>query len=330
MLEAELRRIVSPPQGKPALLYGMLHYHLGWVNQYLQPQESVAGKRLRPVFLLLCCEALGGRWEKALPAAVAVELLHNFSLIHDDIEDRDTTRRGRPTLWALWGEAQAINAGDALFALAYRALLELRHTTASTDQVFRALTRFDDTVLRLTEGQCLDMAFETETDVAETTYLAMIAGKTAALLGLTCELGALLADASSETVATCFDFGFNLGLSFQMQDDLLGLWGDPERTGKPVGADLRKGKKTLPVLHGMAQSPDLHRQVTALTQTIPDDNTVLALCTALDASGSRSYTEALAREYERLAQQALLRAGGQGDAFVALQALSESLLGRDR
>ncbi len=328
-LEMELRRIVSAPPEAPALLHGMLQYHLGWVDVDFRPRDADAGKRLRPIFLLLSCEAQGGQWESALPAAVAVELLHNFSLIHDDIEDRDTTRRGRPTLWALWGEAQAINAGDALFALAYRALLELRHTAVPSEHVLEALVRFDRAVLELTEGQCMDMAFEKEAVVEESTYLRMIAGKTAALLGLACELGGLLANAPAECVRACYEFGFNLGLSFQMQDDLLGLWGNPALTGKPVGADLRQGKKTLPILHGMTHDPQLRARIAALHQTSPDDDTIAALCAALDAAGSRAYTEARASESQLQAQQALARSGGQGAALATLHTLAERLLRRE-
>jgi len=329
-LEAELRRRVSAPPEAPALLYGMLHHHLGWVDTDFQPHEADAGKRLRPIFLLLSCEAQGGEWERALPAAAAVELLHNFSLIHDDIEDRDATRRGRATLWAVWGDAQAINAGDTLFALAYRALLGLQTTITSPAKVLAALARFDHAVARLTEGQCLDMAFEKQTTVEESTYLQMIAGKTAELLGLSCELGALLANAPEEHVIAAREFGFNLGLSFQMQDDLLGLWGDPARTGKPVGADLRQGKKTLPILHGIAQNPQLRARLEALRVTHPDEDTIATLCTALEATGSRAYTEIRAREYQSQALAALARSKGAGTAFTALQSLAERLLGRER
>lgn len=329
-LEAELRRVLTAPAEGPALLYGMLHYHLGWVDADFQPLHSDAGKRLRPIFLLLSCEAQGGNWEQALPAAAAVELLHNFSLIHDDIEDRDATRRGRPTLWALWGEAQAINAGDALFALSYRALLDLQRAGAPPERVLAALGCFDRAVLQLTEGQCLDMAFENETAVEEATYLRMVGGKTAALLGLVCELGGLLAGAPPERVQALREFGVYLGLSFQMQDDVLGLWGDPARTGKPVGADLRQGKKTLPILHGAAQSEALRARIAALKHTPTNDGAIIETCAALEAAGSRAYAEARAAEYQHRAQEALVRSGGRGDALAALQTLAEQLLGRDR
>ena len=150
-LEDEMRQATEASSESPALLYNMLHYHLGWVDADFNPARSNAGKRLRPIFLLLACEAQGGDWRQALPAAVAVELLHNFSLIHDDIEDRDSLRRGRATLWMLWGDAQAINAGDTLFSLAYRALNRLCRTSLSPEQVLHIQQRFIATTVQLTE-----------------------------------------------------------------------------------------------------------------------------------------------------------------------------------
>ena len=198
-LEATMRQAI--PDAAPEALYGMLRYHLGWVDTAFQPTAHKAGKRLRPIFLLLACEAQvcgtqSGDWQRALPAAAAIELLHNFTLIHDDIEDRDRTRRGRPTLWAIWGEPQAINAGDALFTLAYRSLFNLQTTGIPPETVLRAVNLYTDAILHITEGQHLDLSFEGENEVDEATYLTMIQGKTAMLLGLACELGGLLAGAS--------------------------------------------------------------------------------------------------------------------------------------
>jgi geranylgeranyl diphosphate synthase type I len=326
-LEDEMRRVVTPGEESPSLLYGMLHYHLGWADAEFQPYDADAGKKLRPVFLLLAVEAQGGVWERGLPAAASVELLHNFSLIHDDIEDRDVTRRGRPTLWTLWGEAQAINAGDALFALAYSALHRLRDRGVPPDLVLKAWERYNATVLQLTEGQCLDLTFESMAQVDEETYLRMVRGKTSALVGLACELGGLIAAASSHRVVALREFGLNLGLSFQMQDDLLGLWGDPERTGKPVGADLRQRKKTLPILHGLAHSPEF---VELLSRPTLDEEAIAEGQALLEAAGSRTYTEERAEEYHDRALEALARAEGGGEAQKVLRGLAHRLLGRQK
>jgi len=326
-LEEEIRHVTRCPDSGPRLLYSMLHYHLGWLDVNFQPTQANAGKRLRPIFLLLACEAQGGDWYQALPAATAVELLHNFSLIHDDIEDRDEMRRGRRTLWALWGEAQAINAGDALFTLAYRALLNLKTTGVPAACIVEALARFNQTTLNLTEGQCRDISFETEVHVDEVTYLKMVAGKTAALLALCCELGGLIADAKPAHITALHDFGHALGMAFQMQDDLLGLWGDPARTGKLAASDLHNRKKTLPILHGLSHSTELQA---LLAQPKLDAAAVENALANLERAGSRAYTQERARVYHENALAALERTQGQGEAQAALHALAQRLLNRDK
>ncbi len=323
-LEAAMRQAI--PDTEPDALYGMLRYHLGWVNTAFQPTTEKAGKRLRPVFLLLACESQGGDWEQALPAAAAIELLHNFTLIHDDIEDRDRTRRGRPTLWAVWGEPQAINAGDTLFALAYRSLFNLQTTGIAPETVLRAVNLYTTAILRITEGQHLDLSFEAESEVDEATYLTMIWGKTATLLGLACELGGMLASTSEARRAALQEFGVELGMAFQMQDDWLGLWGNPEQTGKPVGSDLRNRKKTLPILHGMAHSAAFRALVTGAAPL--DDARVAEGLALLEVTDSQQYTHAQARTHHQAALTALARSEGAGEAHVALYALAEQLAGR--
>ncbi|MBN1178331.1 MAG: polyprenyl synthetase family protein [Anaerolineae bacterium] len=326
-LEAEMRDVVSAPRASLHDLYGYLRYHLEWVDERFRPIEGRAAKRLRPVFCLLACEACGGDWESALPAAAAVELLHNFSLIHDDIEDQDRTRRGRPTVWAVWGEPQAINAGDALFTLAHLALLRLAGRGAPADVVLAALDTFDRTCLALTEGQFLDIGFETRDDVTPEAYLEMVAGKTAALIGAACELGALVAGAPAARRARLSDFARELGLAFQMQDDVLGIWGDPQVTGKPVGADIRRRKKTLPIVYGLAQSTALQRLLARPTLSDADVAQAIAV---LESTGSRDWTEAHAREATERSLEALGAATLSGPAADALYGLALDLLGRAR
>ncbi len=328
-LEATMQQAI--PATAPDALYGMLRYHLGWSDTSFRPTTNTAGKRLRPVFLLLACEAQaceaqGGDWHQALPAAAAIELLHIFTLIHDDIEDHVHTRRGRPTLWAVWGEPQAINAGDALFTLAYRSLFNLQTAQVPPETVLRAVNRYTDVILQITEGQHLDLSFEAESQVDEVAYLTMIRGKTAALLGLACELGGILAGASEARLAALQEFGVGLGMAFQMQDDLLGLWGNPEQTGKPVGSDLRNRKKTLPILHGMARSADFMALLTT-TSAIDDADIVRGLA-LLEVIGSREYVQAQALAHHQAALDALERSQGVGEAQAALYALAEQLMGR--
>ncbi len=334
-LETAMRQAI--PDTAPNALYEMLRYHLGWVNTTFQPVADKAGKRLRPVFLLLAyeaqacetqvCETQSSDWQQALPAAAAIELLHNFTLIHDDIEDRDRTRRGRPTLWAVWGEPQAINAGDALFALAYRSLFNLQTTGFPPEMVVRAVNLYTDAILHITEGQHLDLSFEAESEVDEAIYLTMIRGKTAALLGLACELGGMLAGATAARLAALREFGVELGMAFQMQDDWLGLWGNPEQTGKPVGSDLRNRKKTLPILHGIAHSADFAALLTTITDI--DEANIARGLALLEAAGSREYVQAQALAHHHAALDALARSEGTGEAQAALYALAKQLLGRN-
>jgi geranylgeranyl diphosphate synthase, type I len=317
----------GPPVLTPSLLYGMLRYHLGWADETFEPVVTDAGKRVRPLILLLVTEAQGGDWRQATPAAAAIELLHNFTLIHDDIEDRDEVRRGRPTLWKLWGVAQALNAGDALFALSYRGLTKLRVRGVPAERVALALERFTEAIVAITEGQCWDLAFEAQSEVEEAVYLSMIHGKTATLLGLSAELGGHIAGASPTRTSALRSYGEALGMAFQMHDDILGLWGDPVRTGKPVGSDLLMGKKTLPILHGLRLNVALRG---LLAQESLTDADIRSALLELERSGSRAYTEAQASLYHARAIEVLEQSGGTGEAQEALRALTENLLSRDR
>ena len=324
-LESEMRRLVTPHTRGPDLMVGMMRYHLGWVDRGFQPVDLPAGKRIRPIILLLASEAQGGTWQQALPAAAAIELLHNFTLIHDDIEDGDRLRRGRPTLWSIWGVPQAINAGDAMFAISYRGLLSLPDRGVSAACTVAAAQCYTEAVLHITEGQCRDIGFEADDRIGEAQYQAMISGKTAALIGLAAEVGAVIAGACDARRAALRDFGESLGKAFQMYDDLLGLWGDSEKTGKPVGSDLVKRKKTLPILHGIRWSTAFRDLLAGEVLTKTGIQTALA---ELESCGSRAYTEAQAQHFHDRALAALQRSGGTGPAQEALHALAERLLGR--
>lgn len=228
-----------------SLFFGMMRYQFGYVDEELIPVTSSGGKRFRPLLCLLACESVGGSWSEALQAAAAIELLHNFSLIHDDIEDRDPERRHRPTVWKVWGVSQAINIGDAVFAEAIRTML-MAHPRP---EICLELTRrFGDVALLLTEGQYLDMSFETRSDVTPSEYLQMIERKTADLIAFSMWAGAEIGSASASTRDALFSFGLDLGKAFQMHDDIMGIWAPAAVTGKEVAMDLRNRKKTLPVL----------------------------------------------------------------------------------
>jgi len=331
-LEAKMRELMPAIEGPWAGLFGMLRYHLGWANASFEPEEAAAGKQLRPVLCLLACEACGGNWHEALPAAVAVELAHNFSLIHDDIEDGDRVRRGRPTVWALWDQPQAINAGDAMFMVAELAILRLTALNAAT--ALEAVKVFNRACLSLTQGQYLDIGFEQQDSVSVDEYLTMVEGKTAALLACTCELGALIATrAQHDTIrdrqrAQLRAFGWHLGMAFQMQDDVLGIWGDPRVTGKPASSDLARRKKSLPILHGLEHSAQLR---TLLDQPPPLLPEVIAEATALlETTDSRGYTERAARQHHEQALEALAATTLMEPTAEALRALAEQLVGRTK
>lgn len=228
-------------------IYHVLSYHLGWLDEQFQPTGVSSGKRFRPLLCLRACTAAGGTWQQAAWIAAAIELLHNFTLIHDDIQDRSLTRRHRPTVWAVWGDAQAINAGDALFGLSQLAALEAASQLEAA-RGMELLSRLNETVLRIVEGQVLDLSFESLDAVTKDAYFVMIERKTAQLTAYAAWAGAMVAGASSELAARFADFGRALGLAFQVHDDYLGVWGDPLQTGKARGDDLRRRKKSLPIL----------------------------------------------------------------------------------
>jgi geranylgeranyl diphosphate synthase type I len=311
---------------QPDLFYGMMHYHLGWRDEQLQPVDINAGKQIRPVICLLTCQAAGGDWQQAVPAAAAIELLHNFSLIHDDIEDASPTRRGRKTLWTIWGREQAINAGDAMFALAHLSLNWLVDRGVAAETAVHALRRFDETCIRLTQGQHADMDFETRDVVTVDEYLAMITGKTAVLLSLCTELGALIAGCNTQTVYNYAQFGLNLGLAFQVIDDILGIWGDEAVIGKSASTDILTKKKTLPVLYGLSQNGALRKLYKHETT---GEAFVQQAINVLNTTGARDYATQRATYYSQNALQHLEEARPSGPAFAALNQLSAMLLQRD-
>ncbi len=322
-VEEEMRAVVALlDEPRYAEMRAMLAYHLGWEGEGAGPKAR--GKRVRPLLLLLTTAAAGGAWQDALPAAAAVELIHNFSLIHDDIQDRSDTRRGRSTVWRKWGVAQAINAGDAMFTLAHLATLRLRdrHGAERTLEANAVLQR---ACLHLTQGQYLDLAYEQRHDLTEADYWPMVRGKTAALLAACTDLGALLAQAPAAQRAAYRRFGEYLGLAFQVQDDELGIWGEEAVTGKPTASDLLEGKNTLPVLYGLAHSPAFAQR---WRQGPIQGHEIPALVALLEGCGAREYTRQKAAELTAQALDALEAAQPQGEAGMALRQLAAQLLQR--
>lgn len=243
----------------PASMRRIAGYHLGWWDADGAPDHGDGGKALRPALVLLAAEAVGGSSAVAVPAAVAVELVHNFSLLHDDVMDRDATRRHRPTAWSAFGVGPAILAGDALVTLAFDLLAACAHPFSRP--AMRSLSR---AVLDLVDGQASDMGFEGRADVTVDECVSMADGKTAALLGCACELGAAFGGADETRAARLKGFGTRLGLAFQHADDLLGIWGEEEVTGKPVYSDLHNRKKSLPVVAALTSGTPAGEELAVL------------------------------------------------------------------
>jgi geranylgeranyl diphosphate synthase, type I len=313
-IETEMSDVLNERTGPARPLYEMLAYHLGLDPN--APQRG--GKRIRPLLGLLAYQSLGGDYKKALPGAAALELGHNFSLVHDDIEDADRERRHRPTLWALWGIPAAINAGDALFALSRLALYRLLEGEEYEDRrVLELMKIYDETCLALCEGQYLDISFERRDDVTVEAYYEMIGKKTAALLGASVMAGAILAVDDTEVHEAYRQFGHDLGMAFQMADDVKGSFWSSEDSGKPEAGDVRKRKKTLPVVWALehASSGDRARlgEIYAPPSGGADgrapvtfgegltDDQVAEVLAILERSGARAHAESEARRYRDIA-----------------------------
>ncbi len=340
-IQSEMRAAFPVVEGRLATFYAMQEYHLGWRDADLRPAQFDPGKLLRPQFALLACQAVGGDIDRALPLAAGIQLIHDFSLIHDDIEDNSDTRRGRTTVWRQWGLAHGINAGDGMFVIAHLALHRMSDAGVEPSLALDIIRRFDRTVLNICGGQFLDLSFEGNLDITEEDYLMMIGCKTAALIAATTELGAMAGGADAVSVQAMADFGRNLGLAFQVQDDVLGVWGDAQTTGKPFAADIYRRKVSLPIvyaLHVLApggergdnKRSDLERIYCQDQVGDADVSRVLGILESVDARG---YTETMAERYHDAAMQALSRVRVASDpdaqaAFARIQQIAESLLGR--
>ncbi len=300
-------------------LHDMLAYHMGWLGMLISSEAR--GKRIRPLLVLLTCSAAGGDWKQALPAAVAVELVHNFSLIHDDIEDRSSVRRGRPTLWKKWGISQAINAGDAMFTLAHLQILRLSETLSHSATLL-AVEILQQTCLHLTQGQFLDLDYEKRHNVTLDDYWYMIEGKTAALISASTELGAIAARCDDQRRNSFRHFGRLLGMAFQVQDDLLGIWGNSALTGKSNQSDLISRKKTLPVLYGLSKR---NKFAECWSQGSVRPEETQKLIDLLEVEGAKAFTQSKTNELINQALRELDEAHPTGKAGQVLKTMALNL-----
>jgi geranylgeranyl diphosphate synthase, type I len=310
----------------PAWIRDVVGYHFGWFDESGRPANGSPGKLLRPALTVLSAEAVGATADRAVDAAVAVELMHNFSLLHDDVMDADPTRRHRPTVWSLFGVPTAILAGDALLALAVEVLAEAPEGPPGSVSTLCAALR------ELIDGQCRDVSFERRGDVTIDDWLAMAGGKTAALLRCACELGASHGGGTKTQVASLAQFGWHLGVAFQVVDDLLGIWGDPSATGKPTLSDLRARKKTLPVVAALAGTGVWSKRLAEmyLRPDPLDEQDLAAVAALIELAGGRNWAHTDAERRLRLALGYLTEAHPVRDAYDALVAVAALVIRRDR
>lgn len=272
-------------------------YHLGWIDADGLQVAEPGGKAVRPALTYACAEAVGAAPEVATPGAVAVELVHNFSLLHDDVMDRDTERRHRPTAWVLMGEGEAILAGDALLALAQERLID-----PPTPERLSAAAALSEATADMITGQAQDLSFERRDDVGFDECVAMLANKTAALIACSCKLGAILGGADPERIDALGAFGHSLGIAFQAVDDILGIWGRPEVTGKPAHSDLRRRKMSLPVVASLEAGGPAAEGIRQLLGSAGElDEEALALAAKLvdENGGRRRAKEVAAAAFEQ-------------------------------
>jgi geranylgeranyl diphosphate synthase type I len=318
--EEVLPRLRTVVDRLPASMSTVAGYHFGWCDEYGRPADGFAGKLVRPALTLLCAQGVGASAGDAVDAAVAVELVHNFSLLHDDVMDGDATRRHRRTVWSVFGIPTAILAGDALLVLAVQVLASAPGSVAALCEALQGLV----------DGQSLDMSFEERSDVTVEECLTMIGGKTAVLLRCACELGAIHGGGTPAQAVALARFGWHVGIAFQLIDDLLGIWGDPAVTGKPTLSDLRAGKKSLPVVAALTAGGAPSRRLADLYLR-PEPLTEAELVTAarlVDDAGGRDWAETRARHYVEAALNGLAAAQLRPDSHQALVAMADLITGR--
>lgn len=343
LVEPSLRQAVErlDPQIAPLALY-----HFGWADEHGRPTTAGSGgKGIRSALAVLSAEAAGAPAEAGVPGAVAVELIHNFSLLHDDIIDGDAERRHRPTVWAVFSQGEAIIVGDALHALAFDVLLggaagsagsaagrtAAEASDAATAASGTAASRLASATAAMIAGQSRDMAFNERMDVTPEQCLAMEADKTGALLGYASSVGAVLAGADAEIVAALESYGSKLGLAFQAADDLLGIWGDPAVTGKPVGNDLRERKKSFPVVVALSQQTAASEELASiLSQDAALNETAIARATELvEQAGGKESATAAAHDYLHQALACIQTAPLAAPAVEELTHLARFVVARD-
>ena len=326
-LEEELRECFA---GREGLLYNMLHYQLGWKDEQGTPLPGLAGEHLYAFLCLLSCESLLGEYAPSLPAAAAVELVHNFSLIHEEVQAGSFNQGRRSTVWWIWGPGQAINAGDGMHAMARLALMRLEGRGFSVDRSLEAVRLLDQSCLGMCEGQHLDLSFQEKLDVGLDSYFTMAVGKSGALMSCAMGLGALAATEEPGVVEVFKECGKNLGVAYQIRDDIIGLWGD--RVEEAASTDVLNKKKLLPVVYAFQKgNVTTKRELGSIYfKRILEPQDVQKLVSILDHCSAREYAEETMESYYRLAMESLEGVPVSPWGMAELAKIGQQKIQRDR
>ena len=328
-IQEALRAELAPDRvGDGSFVYDILRYYMGWADETGAPASAGAGKAVRPTLCLFGCEAVGGEVSQAIPAAVAIELIHNFSLIHDDIQDGDETRRGRKTAWAVWGLPKALVAGNVLRVVADSAL----HNLPKSERAIAAVSLLTEAYLEMIDGQYLDISFEGRHDIGMDDYRRMISRKTGALLRCSLNMGATVGTDDASTVAAFRECGRALGYVFQIRDDALGVWGEESVTGKPVGSDIRRKKNSYPVVYAMENADALDSRLLSETyaKDALDDADIASVMGVMERMGVQECAHLEASEWADRAMAALAAVELSREARRDIEDFTHFLLVRDR
>lgn len=309
-------------------VYSLLRYAMGWSDADGTPVSAPQGKALRPTLCLLTCEAICGEYKRALAPAVALELIHNFSLIHDDIQDRDEYRRHRPTIWKVWGEPMALTAGNVMRIVADTSITGLRGDSVSDADIVTVNEVLTEASLEMIEGQYLDVAFEGRSDIGMKSYLDMISRKTGALIRTPMHVGAIMGTDDQAIIESFRECGRSLGYVFQIRDDVIGIWSEEKTTGKPVGADIRRKKNSLPIVHAMSQADRVQKRTLegVYEKEAVNDADVEIVLDIMDSLDTEAFANSMAAEHCERGLEQLKGIEIHPDARADIEELSTFLL----
>jgi len=327
-IEQELKSLF---EGRDLYLYDMMKYHMGWIDSKGEiSSNGNHGKMLRATLCLLASESICGDFRRALPVSAAIELIHNYSLVHDDIQDDDELRRHRPTVWKIWGKPQAINAGSAMKILANLSVLKLSDLGIPREKQVEVFDILDSSCLEMIEGQYMDIDFEDRDIISVEEYLKMIEKKTSALISGALKVGAVL-DLDNGDLDAFEKFGRYLGIAFQITDDILGIWGNDSKTGKPRGNDIRKRKKSLPIVFCLQESDEKGKSqlLKIYRRSRVNDRGVAVVIRNLEEIGARYFCEKQAKEYYEMAIGEIEKLPIRKQFPADYRELSEFLIKRD-